>query len=184
MARRGYSPEFRRRVVELVEGGRKGGGGRGRLGISQQTVYTWRRQARIDAGLEAGLSTSEQAEARSREAEDPSPRDRAGNPSPRNRASKGEDREKRAYAAIRVIAAEGLPVEVACRVLGVSVSGYYEWMNRPLSARALRHTWLTERIAFVHRKSRRTYGVRLGACRADAGSRNRGGTRSSREADA
>ena len=58
------------------------------------------------------------------------------------------------------MAAEELPIEVACRVLGVSVSGYYEWLNRPLSARALRHTWLMERIAFVHHKSRRTYGVR------------------------
>jgi len=58
------------------------------------------------------------------------------------------------------MAAEGLPIEVACRVLGVSVSGYYEWLNRPPSARALRHLWLTERIAFIHRESRRTYGVR------------------------
>jgi transposase-like protein len=31
------------------------------LGISEQTIYTWRKQARIDAGLEAGLSTNEQA---------------------------------------------------------------------------------------------------------------------------
>lgn len=32
------------------------------LGISEQSIYTWRRQARIDAGLEAGLSTAEKAE--------------------------------------------------------------------------------------------------------------------------
>ena len=62
MARRGYPPEFRRRVVELVEGGRKVAEVAADLGISEQTIYTWRRQARIDAGLEAGLSTSEQAE--------------------------------------------------------------------------------------------------------------------------
>ena len=29
--------------------------------------------------------------------------------------------------AVRVLAAEGIPVEVACRVLGVSTSGYYAW---------------------------------------------------------
>ena len=58
------------------------------------------------------------------------------------------------------MATDGLPIEVACRVLGVSVSGYYEWLNRPPSARALRHAWLTERIAYVHRESRDTYGVR------------------------
>jgi len=62
MARRGYPPEFRRRVVELVEGGRKVAEVAAELGISQQTIYTGRRQALIDAGLEAGLSTSEQAE--------------------------------------------------------------------------------------------------------------------------
>ena len=62
MARRGYPPEFRRRVVKLVEGGRKVSEIAADLGISEQTIYTWRRQARIDAGLEASLSTSEQAE--------------------------------------------------------------------------------------------------------------------------
>jgi putative transposase len=59
-----------------------------------------------------------------------------------------------------VIAAEGLPVEVACRVLGVSVSGYYEWRDRPPSARALRHVWLTEQIKRAHAESRGTYGAR------------------------
>ena len=62
MSRRGYPPEFRQRVIELVEGGRKVAEVAADLGISEQTIYTWRRQARIDAGLEAGLSTSEQAE--------------------------------------------------------------------------------------------------------------------------
>ncbi len=62
MARRGYPPEFRQRVIELVEGGRKVAEVAADLGISEQTIYTWRRQARIDTGLEAGLSTSEQAE--------------------------------------------------------------------------------------------------------------------------
>jgi len=59
-----------------------------------------------------------------------------------------------------VIAAEGLPVPVACRVLGVSVSGYYEWLNRAPSARALRHVWLTELITRAHVESRGIYGVR------------------------
>ncbi len=62
MARRGYPPEFRRRVIELVEGGRKVGEVAVELEVSEQTIYSWRRQARIDAGLEAGVTTSEQAE--------------------------------------------------------------------------------------------------------------------------
>ncbi len=49
---------------------------------------------------------------------------------------------------------------MACRVLGVSVSGYYEWMNRAPSARALRHAWLTDLIIRAHSESRGIYGVR------------------------
>jgi putative transposase len=37
------------------------------------------------------------------------------------------------------MAAEGIPVELACRVVDVSTSGYYEWLTRPLSARSVRH---------------------------------------------
>ena len=58
MARRGYPPEFRRRVVELLEGGRKVSEIAAEFEVSEQTIYTWRRQARIDAGLEVGVTTS------------------------------------------------------------------------------------------------------------------------------
>ena len=59
MARRGYPAEFRRRVIELVEGGRKISQVSKELGVSQQTIYVWRRQARIDAGVEAGVTSAE-----------------------------------------------------------------------------------------------------------------------------
>jgi transposase-like protein len=62
MGRRGYPPEFRRRVLDLVEAGRKVAEVAEDLGISDQTIYTWRRQDRIDRGLEAGLSSAEKAE--------------------------------------------------------------------------------------------------------------------------
>ena len=51
------------------------------------------------------------------------------------------------------MAAEKLPVQMACRVLGVAESGFYDWRTRPLSPRALRHTWLTEQIQAVHQAS-------------------------------
>jgi transposase-like protein len=62
MGRRGYPPEFRRRVLDLIEAGRKIAEVADDLGISDQTIYTWRRQDRIDRGLDAGLSSAEKAE--------------------------------------------------------------------------------------------------------------------------
>lgn len=58
------------------------------------------------------------------------------------------------------MATEGHPVELSCRVLGVSVSGYFAWQARPPSPRAIRHAWLTDVIAAVHASSRETYGAR------------------------
>ena len=55
--------------------------------------------------------------------------------------------------------AEGIAVEVACRVLDVSTSGYYAWRSRPPSTRAIRHAWLTELIVEVHQRSRGAYGA-------------------------
>jgi transposase-like protein len=55
MGRRGYPPEFRRRVLDLLTAGRKVTDLARDLGISDQTIYTWRRQEQIDRGLVAGL---------------------------------------------------------------------------------------------------------------------------------
>ena len=62
MARHGYPAEFRRRVLDLLAAGRQVGEVASDLGISDQTVYNWRRQERIDRGREAGLSSGERAE--------------------------------------------------------------------------------------------------------------------------
>lgn len=56
-----------------------------------------------------------------------------------------------------MIAAEGLLVQTACRVLGVSESGFFRWRSRPRSARSIRHVWLTDMIRQVHAGSRGTY---------------------------
>ena len=62
MGRRGYPAELGRRVLELVAGGRKVRDIANDLGISDQTVYDWRRQDRIDMGVEPGLTTVERTE--------------------------------------------------------------------------------------------------------------------------
>jgi len=58
------------------------------------------------------------------------------------------------------MAGEGLPVQVATRVLEVSESGYYEFRSCGPSAREVRHALLTDVIREVHQASRGTYGYR------------------------
>ena len=62
MAKRAYPAEFRRRVLDLIGSGRKIADVAADLGISEQTIYSWRRQDRIDRGLDPGLTTGERAE--------------------------------------------------------------------------------------------------------------------------
>lgn len=51
-------------------------------------------------------------------------------------------------------------VELMCRVLGVSRSGYYDWLGRPPSARAQEDERLKVAIRVAHKRSRETYGAR------------------------
>jgi transposase len=59
---RSYAPEFRRRVVELVRGGRPVGVVAAEVGVSEATVYRWRQQDRVDRGERPGLSSVERVE--------------------------------------------------------------------------------------------------------------------------
>lgn len=56
--------------------------------------------------------------------------------------------------------AEKTPAQVACHVLAVSESGYYERLKRVPSERAVRHAWLTDLITQIHAESRGIYGGR------------------------
>ena len=47
---------------------------------------------------------------------------------------------------------------MACRVLNVSRSGYYDWKDRPLSDRDAENELLTKHILTIHANSRETYG--------------------------
>jgi transposase len=62
MGRQGYPAEFRQRVLDLVAAGRGVKDVARDLGISDQTIYSWRHQDQIDHGLEAGLTSAERAE--------------------------------------------------------------------------------------------------------------------------
>jgi len=57
------------------------------------------------------------------------------------------DRERRSY-----------PVTVLCRVMKVSTSGFYAWITRPQSRRAIETAQLEAAIVASHSRSLRTYG--------------------------
>lgn len=46
-----------------------------------------------------------------------------------------------------------------CRVLKVSTSGYYAWLERPPSRRSIEDAVLVERIRAIHAESDATYGM-------------------------
>ncbi len=50
-------------------------------------------------------------------------------------------------------------IAVMCRLLGVSPSGYYAWLEREPSAQARSNEKLLERLRTIHAKSRETYGA-------------------------
>jgi putative transposase len=156
---RRYSSEFRRKVLDLLKAGRAVSQLVNDLQISDQTIYNWRRQELIDTGQMPGITSTDQAElvvARRRIAEletELAVHRRATELLKEMVPPKGR------YAAIATMAAEGLPVDVCCRIVDVSVSGYYAWRSRPPSARSLRHAWLTDQIRAAHAASRGTYGA-------------------------
>jgi putative transposase len=51
------------------------------------------------------------------------------------------------------------PVQLMCRLLKVSRSGFYAWRDRPLSARAREDIGLTALIHSIHRRSKGAYGA-------------------------
>ena len=51
-----------------------------------------------------------------------------------------------------------IEVNLACEVLEISRSGFYDWKDRPESERSLENAVLVEKIKEVHQQSRKIYG--------------------------
>ena len=62
MGRKGYPAEFRRRALDLVAAGKTVAEVARLLEVSDQSIYSWRRQERIDRGELPGLSSPEREE--------------------------------------------------------------------------------------------------------------------------
>jgi putative transposase len=154
-----YPPEFRRRALDLIASGRTVGDVAASLGIAESCLYRWKSRDLIDRGLKVGTSSSEstelaEAHRRIRELEEE-------NKILRKAAAAVEKvvPPKDRFQLVAELADEGVGVKRACFELGVSRAGFYEWRHRAPSARAIRHSWLTDLISAIHEASRQTYGA-------------------------
>lgn len=81
------------------------------------------------------------------------------------------------FSLVHELAADGIAVAVACETLDVSTSGYYDWRDRPASARDEADAHLADKIRDIHAQSRSCYG----APRVHADLRLAGGERTGRK---
>lgn len=128
--------------------------------VSEQTIYNWRRQDRIDRGIEAGMTTAEKGElaaAKKRIAEletELTVARRAVDVLKEQIDPKGGARRSKGHAA------EGTPAQIACRVLAVCEAGFYGARKRAPSERSIRHAMLTGLMTGIHQDCHGVYGAR------------------------
>ncbi len=121
MGKRVYPAEVRRRALDLLGAGRRvvdllGAGRRvvdlsRDLGVSEQTIYTWHRQERIDRGLVPEMMSVERAELAAAKRRRSGTRSGARGSSLGDRVADRAQRPKSRFAAIAVIA--GRPLDRA-----------------------------------------------------------------------
>ena len=129
------------------------------LGLTVSAVRRWVAQADIDGGRRPGLTSDEHAGA-----------------GPAPKGEQGVARRARHLEACHSFLRQGDPMNVypfieaekaepegnvamACQLLEVSRSAYYEWSSGTPSARELSDAELAEKIVDIFTKSRRTYGA-------------------------
>ncbi|MDF4249558.1 IS3 family transposase [Streptomyces sp. WMMB303] len=103
------------------------------FGVHEMTLSKWMRQAAVEDGEKPGVTRSESAEntelkkrVRLLEQENEVLRRAAAYLSQANLP-------KRLYPLVRELAADGVPVAVACRMLKLSRQHYYRWLSQPVT---------------------------------------------------
>ncbi len=154
-----YPPEFRRRAIDLVESDRTVREVAAALGIAESCLYGWKSKDLIARGVKT--RTPAAAESAALAAANQRIRELEDEVKILHKAAAAVEEvvpPKERFRLVCELAADGVPVKKACLALGVSRSGFYEARDRPPSARAIRHAWLTDLIGTVHEASRQTYG--------------------------
>ena len=130
------------------------------LGIAEVTLYKWRRQALIDAGERPGLKSYEAdplaaARRRIKELEAELKVVKAASAL----FEEGAVEPKRKFQVVRGLNNLGYSERLACAVVGLERSTYYDIKFRKPNDREIRRLMLADAIADIHARSRGTYGI-------------------------
>lgn len=158
--RRGrYPPEYRERIVELVRADRTAGSLSREFEPSEQTIRNWVKQADLDEGRSDGLTTEARKQMRElKRAVKRLRMERDILKRGRGLVCEGERIDPGRGNAFMKAYRATFPLAVMCRVLGLSLSGYYDWLHRPPSAQARRDAELKGRIVAIWIESGGIYG--------------------------
>nr|WP_238153667.1 IS3 family transposase [Streptomyces xinghaiensis] len=148
-----YPEEFRDDVVRVARNRGKGvtlAQIAKDFGVHEMTLSKWLRRAAVEDGEKPGVTRSESAENRELkkrvrllEQENEVLRRAAAYLS---QSSSG----KRLYPLVRDLAADGIPVAVACRVLGLARQHYYRWLRRPVSGAEVTEAYRANTLFDAH----------------------------------
>ncbi len=163
-----YPAEYRRQMVDLVRSGRSPDRLASEFEASAQSIRNWVRQADLDEGRR-GDTAAERLELRRLRREVRRLREERAILAKGHGLVRSGDGPEGVFRFMRAYRAE-FRVTTMARVLGVSTSGYYAWLNRPESAREKADRVLAERVRAIHERSGGTYGApRIRAELADEG---------------
>ncbi|MEL3959892.1 IS3 family transposase [Lysinibacillus endophyticus] len=156
--RKSYDKEFKLEAVQLVESGKRVAEVARELDLAEQTLHNWVRKfgkdgeaAFVGSGnLKPEDKANKELQKRIRDLEEENAILKKAN----------EHLCKRPEVIYDFIQQHRHEFRVAkmCEVLGVSRSGYYEWLNRPKSKQKERKEKLTIKIKRAYLDSRRNYG--------------------------
>lgn len=155
-----YPPEFREQIIALVRAGRTPEELSREYEPSEQTIRNWVAQADRNAGARTdGLTSAEKEELRRLRRENKVLRqEKEILKKSRGLVCPGEQLCPRAgFEFVKEHQAD-FPVRAMCRVLGLSPSGYYAWLQRPPSVRSIENEELLGEIEQIHKDSRESYG--------------------------
>jgi transposase-like protein len=155
-----YTPEFKRQMVDLVRSGRTPASLSKEFGPTAWSIALWVKRARRDDGTGDGGADDRRARgAVATAAREPQVEGRTGDSFKSRGLVRNRERDLEALFGFVKVNQATHPVGVMCRLLQISRSGFYVWLDRPMSARARADLSLTGKIEAIHRGSKEVYGA-------------------------